>query len=187
MRSRDRKYFEAYGEVFFITSTVVGFINVFDYQPFCDVFVDCLRFCQKRGDFVLLAYVLMPNHFHLLLRIGKNKNISGVVGSIKRYTARKIGQLLRAHGLMGILDQIRSAALSEPGKGTAIWKPRFDSFVITSEETLRQKIEYIHNNPVRKGLIRESTRWRHSSAAAYAGKSGIDLPVDSDWCCLGYR
>jgi len=186
MRSRNRADFEAHGEVHFITSTVVGFINVFDHAPACEIFVECLRFCQARGDFTLLAWVLMPNHFHLVAKRAENKSISEVIGGLKRYTARQIGQLRAGREMRQTLDRVRRAASRESGKGTAIWKPRFDSFVITSEGALRQKIEYIHSNPVRKGMVMEPWQWRYSSASAYTGNDGIGVPVDTDWCCVGY-
>ena len=186
MRSRNRQDFEAHGEVYFITSTVVGFINVFDHTPAGNVFVECLRFCQKRGDFTLLAWVLMPNHFHLVIKRAENKSISELIGNLKRYTARQIGQLCSCREMQQTLDRIRCASSRESGKGTAVWKPRFDSLVITSENTLRQKIEYTHTNPVRRRLVQEPWHWHYSSAAVYAGHSGIDVPVDTDWRCLGY-
>jgi REP element-mobilizing transposase RayT len=165
---------------------VVGFINVFDHMAACEVFVECLCFCQARGDFVLLAWVLMPNHFHLVIKRAENKNISEVIGGLKRYTARQIGQLRAGREMERTLDCLRHAASRESGKGTAIWKPRFDSFVITSECALRQKIEYCHTNPVRKHLVQETWQWHNSSASAYAGIDGIDVAVDTDWRCLGY-
>jgi len=186
MRDRNRRDFEAYGEVFFITSTVAGFINVFNDKRACDIFADCLKFYQEREDLILLAWVLMPNHFHLIAKCGIGKNISSVIGNIKRYTARQIGQYLADSGMTHFLDLIGLAAQKEPGKGTALWKPRFDSFVITSEDTLRQKMNYIHDNPVRRGFVDEPWQWRYSSASDYAGKSGIGLPVDSAWHCIGY-
>lgn len=174
MRDRNRKDFEAHGEVFFITSAVVGFIDVFNDKRVCDIFVECLRFYQERGDLILLAWVLMPHHFHLIVKCGIEKNISAIIGNIKRYTARRVGQLLPDIGMTHILDLIRQAASGEPGKGTALWKPRFDGFVITSEDTLRQKINYIHNNPVRKGFVEEPRLWCYSSALEYSGELVLD-------------
>jgi len=186
MRSRNRKNYEVHGDVYFITSTVVGFIDLFDHSKACHIFADCLRFCHDRQDFNLLAWVLMPNHFHLLLKVFPDKNISGIIGSLKRYTSRQIGQLSRSGKISQTLNHLKRAAIHESGKGTAIWKPRFDCLVITSETTLRQKIEYIHNNPVRKGLAQETWEWPYSSAATYRGKGCIEVPVDTDWHCLGY-
>lgn len=187
MRSRDRKIFESHGNVFFITSTVVGFIDLFNHKQTCEIFIDSLQFCQTRGDFILLAWVLMPNHFHIIVKLSEDKNISTVIGNLKRFTARKIGELLSVPELKPTLERIKIEALKEPGKGVAIWKPRFDSFVITSENTLSQKIEYIHMNPVRKKLVNESWQWIYSSASAYARDESIVLPVDINWRCLGYE
>ena len=186
MRSRNRNIFEAQGEVFFITPTVVDFINLFDHKQACEIFVKTLQFYQTRGDFTLLAWVLMPNHFHIIIKLGEKKNISVVIGNCKRYTARQIGQLRAIPEMRQTLDQIKRTVLNEPGKGTAIWKPRFDSFVITTENTLKQKIEYIHNNPIRKMAVEEPWQWHYSSAAVYSGRDGIELPVDTNWSCLGY-
>lgn len=186
MRSRDRLSFEANGDVYFITSTVVGFVNVFVHENLCRIFVDCVDFCQKRGDFVLLAWVLMPNHFHLILKRNETSDVSKIIGNLKRFTSRKIGEKLVGLGMTDILSNLKQATLQEPAQDSSVWKPRFDSLVITSESILKQKIEYTHFNPVRKGLAAEPAKWAYSSASAYAGVSDPILPVDTEWRCLGY-
>jgi len=74
----------------------------------------------------------------------------------------------------------------EPTKDSKVWEYRFDSFVITNENTLHQKIDYIHNNPVKVGLVSEPTQWRYSSARNYAGFDKLLVPVDVEWRCLDY-
>lgn len=64
--------------------------------------------------------------------------------------------------------------------------PRFDCFVIDSLDTLRQKIDYIHANPVRKGLVDDPAHWPYSSAAAYAGSKSPIIPVDTEWQSIGF-
>jgi putative transposase len=186
MRGRGRINFEAHGNLFFITSTVVGFANIFNNQRCRDIFVNCVHFYQARGDFILLAWVLMPNHFHMILKCSERVNISNVVGNIKRYISRQIGQLYKSPDIRPLLPRIKHAGLKQPGKRTGVWQPRFDSFVIMSEHALKQKTDYIHNNPVRKGFVDEPWQWKHSSASAYVGRPGIDLLVDNGWRCLGY-
>ena len=70
---------------------------------------------------------------------------------------------------------------SEPSK---VWKPRFDSLVITNMDTLCQKIEYIHNNPVKKQLAAKPEDWLYSSARNYAGVENVLIDVDTNWDCL---
>lgn len=186
MRSRNRNDYERHGDVYFVTSTVAGFVDIFRHHRACEIFVDNLRFYQDRGDFTLLAWVLMPNQFHLVLKRSHGETISQIIGNIKRLTARRVGQLRTRADMCNTFDRLTVAASMEPGKGTALWKPRFDCLVIVSVDTLRQKVEYIHTNPVRKGLAVSSDQWPYSSAAQYAGKSEDDrLPVDVDWVCIG--
>ena len=187
MRSRDRQHYEAYGNLYFITSTVVGFINIFKHKETCDIFVNCLRFYQDRGEMNILAWILMPNHFHLVIMVKDKTNISKLIGGIKRYTSRQIGNLRELDKFKRLFNKVKEAARLESGKDVSIWKPRFDSYVITSENVLKQKIEYIHFNPVRKNLVEYPWQWYYSSAAVYDAKPGIDLSVDTNWECLGYE
>lgn len=187
MRSRNRGDYEKHGDVYFITSTVAGFVDIFRHNPACKVFVDCVRFYQDRGDFTLLAWVLMPNHFHFVLKRSQNLTVSQVIGNIKRLTARRIGELRTRPVMKATFDQLTKAATLEPGKGTAIWKHRFDCLTIISLDTLRQKVDYIHCNPVRKGFVDSPEQWPYSSAAQYAGaRENCLLPVDVDWGCIGF-
>lgn len=175
-----------HGDVHFVTSTIAGFVEVFTRDEVCQVFVDCLHFSQARSDFVLLAWVLMPNHFHLVLKRATDRSISEIVGNLKRFTSRRIKAVLEDLQMYSMLTLLRRSACNEPADDTAVWKPRFDSLVITSIDTLRQKVEYVHYNPVRKGLVKEPKAWKYSSATNYAGNEGALLPVDTEWSCIGF-
>ncbi len=186
MRSRHRNIFEKHGDVFFITFTVVGFIPIFNNTPCCDIMLDNLRFYQERGDFAILAYVIMPNHVHLVLKVHGGRPASQCIGGIKRMTSRQISIHLARHGKTELLAALSDAAHKEPARDCRIWKPRFDSLVLHNIDTLCQKIHYIHNNPVKAGLVDREIDWPYSSAGAYAGLPETDLLVDSDWCSLGF-
>ena len=186
MRSRDRQYYEKFGDLFFITSTVVGFIDLFQSDTICEFFIDSLRFCQSRGDFKLIGYVLMPNHFHLIVKSKPDSSISATIGNMKRFTSRRITKYLESTGQNALLALLAKEASKEPADDSRIWKPRFDCLVLNSEKAIRQKLEYIHFNPIRSNLADDPIKWRYSSAANYAGLSGCILEVDADWVCLGY-
>ena len=79
---------------------------------------------------------------------------------------------------------LKNNAALEPAKDCRVWKPRFDCLVIFKEETLIQKIQYCHLNPVRKGLAITPEDWPCSSARNYAERKDILLEVDCDWKCL---
>ena len=184
MRSRYRSIYDSVSKVHFVTSTVVGFENVFIHERLCRAFTDTLSYYITRGDFVLLAWVLMPNHFHLVLYRSHNLSISQIIGNIKRYSAKKVITVLREIERDRLIQRLSLAAAREPASDASLWKPRFDSFVITSPDTLRQKIEYIHNNPLRKGFVSRPELWRYSSAACYVGGEDSIPPVDVEWQCI---
>jgi putative transposase len=186
MRGRRRSDFEQYGDIFFITSSVVGFVKLFNLKSLCDIMIDGLIYYQSREDFTILAYVIMPEHFHLVIKVSKGLTVSKCIGNFKRITSRKITSELEGTRNKGFLSSLRKSAMLEPTKDSRVWEYRFDSFVITNENTLRQKIDYIHNNPVKAGLVSEPTQWRYSSARNYADLDGIIVPVDVEWRCLDY-
>jgi REP-associated tyrosine transposase len=187
MGKRNRNSYEQLGNLFFVTSTIVGFVEVFESEPLCDIMIENLRFYQDRGDFTIIAYVLMPNHFHLVLRVNGDKPVSECIANLKRMTSRQITAYLRQVSNKELLTALKKKAEKEAAVDSKVWKPRFDCFVLTNEDTLRQKIEYIHSNPVRKGLVDYTTAWKYSSASDYYGGSKGTLKVDTEWLCLGYQ
>ncbi len=186
MGQRDRGSYEQYGNLFFVTSTIVGFVEVFKSDSLYDIMVENLKFYQDKGDFTVLAYVIMPNHFHLILKVNGDKSVSECMGNLKRITSRQMTAHLRQVADQGLLDELKTQAKKEPAVDSKVWKPRFDCFMITNEDTLRQKIGYIHDNPVRKGLAGDVTKWKYSSASDYYGENRGTLKVDTEWHCLGY-
>lgn len=186
MRSRNRNNYEKYGNIFFVTSTVVGSIDIFKIDLLCKIMIEKLRFYQNRGDFTIIAYVVMPDHFHLVIKTNNDKSISDCIGNLKRITSRETTAKLKDLEEAKILSELDQMAALEPTHDSRIWKHRFDSLVIVNEETLRQKIEYIHNNPVKAGLVSEPDEWVYSSARNYGGSADVVIPVDTEWKCLDY-
>ncbi len=181
MRSRQRNIFEKYGDIFFVTSTVAGHINLFSDKSLCKIFMENLEYYQTRGDYRIIAYILMPDHFHLVLRVNPDHLISKCVGNLKRITSRKISEYLFRNNRVRQLDRLQKAVRLESTNDSRIWKYRFDSLVINNEYILRQKIDYVHNNPVRRGLVENACDWPYSSASNYdKTKNGI-IFVETDW------
>lgn len=186
MRDRNHLYYEEFADLFFVTSTIVGFINLFDIDECCNILINSLAFCQARGDFTILAYVIMPNHFHLIAGTKPDGCISKTVGNIKRFTSHQIVKYLECNDRTDLLGLLAAHASKEPSADCRIWKPHFDCFAIIKEDTLRQKLEYIHSNPVRKNLVADPVFYRFSSAGNYAGAVDVTLAVDTAWESIGY-
>jgi len=158
MRSRDRKQYNIPGIAYFVTTSTVGKTGLFHIPPLRQILIDNLIFYQNRGDFELIAYVIMPSHIHLIINPVRH-DISKCIGDFKRMTSRQIGKWLDAHEKTELLEKLSFAAGREPTPDSKIWQYRFDCISIGSELVLRQRINYIHNNPVRAKLANEPHDW----------------------------
>ncbi len=146
---------------FFITTTFKDWKALGSIDGFNDQLIKSLEFCAKKYDALISGYVLMPSHIHLLLFIDGIK-MSGFMRDFKKYVSQKA---TRDIGL----------------NNTAIWMPRYDRVAIESQAVFRKKLEYIHNNPIKAGLVKKAEDWIWSSAADYLVDHKGRLSVWKDW------
>jgi len=115
---------------------------------------------------------------HAVLQV---KKISEVIRKVKSFTARSIIDVVKASGSKNILHELQMAKLSHKVQSVhQLWQEGSYPEEIVNEEMMEQKIEYIHENPVRRGYVKSPTEWRYSSAGDYEGMSGL-LPIDTVW------
>lgn len=110
----------------------------------------------------LLAWVVMPNHVHILFQPINGWTVAKIVASWKKYTARRIR------------DDLRNGANREIGVPGAVWHREYWDRYIRNERHFRQALEYIHTNPVKAGLVSTPEDWPWSSAATGRAKAKAD-------------
>ncbi|MHB8069107.1 MAG: REP-associated tyrosine transposase [Desulfobaccales bacterium] len=163
-------------EPFFITSTIVEWIPVFTRKPYVDILIDALTFSRENKGLKLFAYVIMDNHFHLLI---SGENLSNTIKDLKRHTAREIIKLAESEKKFWLLQQFKFYRLAHKSDSQyQVWQEGFHPKQIFSEETLRQKIDYIHHNPVRIGWVDKPEDWMYSSARNYLGLEAL-MEIDT--------
>ncbi len=176
MRSRYRIFETEYP--YFLTCTVVGWLPVFTRPDSVEVVLNSWRFLQTQGRMVLYGYVIMENHLHF---IASAPDLPEQVGDFKSFTARKLIDLLEQFQARTILRQLRSEkARHKTDRDYQLWQEGSHPQLIKDDEMMRQKLEYVHVNPVRRGYVDEPTHWPYSSARNYAGKPGL-IEVVTDW------
>ena len=152
-------------------------------QYLCRIIIDNLIFYRRKFSFKLIGYVIMPNHVHLLIQLSEKQNdISGVMRDFKSHTAKEILSYFKTGRRKPSLSPYSAASEGSPLPGDYKWKdkgkvhtPRkhkiwmkdFYDFNIYSEKKLKQKLDYIHFNPVRANLCKESSEWKWSSYRNY--------------------
>ncbi len=128
-----------------------------------DLFVEVLERVRRRYHFVVVGYVVMPEHVHLLLSEPERGNPSTVMQALKQGFARRILGKLRSQASGG-----RDGDCEDH-----IWQRRFYDFVLWTAQKRQEKLHYIHQNPVEQGLVDKPEQWRWSSARHYLlGESG---------------
>ena len=148
--------------VYFVTSTITEWLPVFTSREYFEIVVDALRFCQEKKALMLYAYVILENHFHLVV---SGSDLSNIMQSLKRHTSRQIIQVLKTHRKEWLLNQLAFYKKKYKSESTyQVWQEGFHPELIQSDDMLVQKIEYIHYNPVKRGYVDEAEYWRYSSA-----------------------
>ncbi len=149
------------GDLHFITCTC------YRRQPWLgtprrrNLFLTVLEDVRRRYQFVVVGYVVMPEHFHLLISEPQEHTPSLVMQALKLGFARRVlGQTRRRR------DR-RQAELFPPEKHH-VWQPRFYDFNVWSVRKRVEKLRYMHENPVKRGLVESPELWRWSSYRAYA-------------------
>ena len=170
MGRRGRKNF-ADEHFFFVTTTVVHFIKIFNEPTFCQILINNIKHYQEKYNFKVIAYVVMPSHFHWIVKINpKYGTISDIMRDLKKYSAWDI--LEEIDKTIDQLSKIfKAVAVGYPNQRRKLWMPRFDDEVIRNEKMFWSKFHYIHNNPVEAGLVGRAEEYKYSSARNY--KSGI--------------
>ena len=101
--------------------------------------------------------------------------------SFKSYTARQMLDLLERHSAEVLLRQLRAHKLPHKTQSEyQVWQEGSKPKQIQNDEIMWQKLEYMHNNPVKRGYVDDPLHWRYSSARNYAGQAGL-IEVITDW------
>jgi len=130
----------------YLTKTVLDWANVFHLERYAEIVLGSLRFCIGHKWFKLYAYVLMPNHIHLILRVSEKHRIEQILRDFNKYTAQQILLTMRKHDPR-LLPPFWVGTRKQKYK---IWMKDTDIKNVVTQDFLIQKTEYIHNNPLQK-------------------------------------
>ena len=162
----------------FLTFQVVGWIDIFSRQSYRDVVVDSFNFCRKEKQLKIHAWVIMSNHVHCILSSDTGK-LSDTVGEMKGFTSREMLKMIETGNESRkewMLHQFKYYA----GKHTRNEKYQLWTHENHAEELLPlvpekglTKLNYIHQNPVRAGIVADAEHYLYSSAMDYTGRKGL--------------
>ena len=161
----------------FITLTVLHWIPVFTRPQTVNILLDSLRFLGRDG-LKVYAWVVLENHGHFILQ---SKALDKDIARLKSWTVKRLIQHLIENNVRQILEQLAFYKKAHKrDRAYQFWQEGVHPELIQGEEMMRQKIDYIHQNPVKRGYVDEAAHWRYSSARDYLGHEGM-LEVYRQW------
>jgi REP element-mobilizing transposase RayT len=162
----------------FLTCTVVEWLPVFSVPEVAHIILDSWNYLRQHAGFKLYGYVILENHLHF---IASSSNLDKDVYRFKSYTARRIVDQMMTMRHMSLLRLLRSVKKNHKiDRNYQLWQEGVHAELIMSDEMMRQKLDYIHANPVKRGYVDLPEHWRYSSARHYAGEQGL-IDIDPWW------
>jgi REP element-mobilizing transposase RayT len=158
------------GALHFVTGNSLNRWRIFTDPACCKVFLEELRLLSQRWPSKLIAFVVMPDHFHLISN-PRDGRIKEFIGELKSFAAKRIVE---------VSDQFQFSHSEKDGH--KVWQESFKATPLWSGWMIWQKINYIHANPVKAGLVRSSKDYRWSSFRSFYSQRDDPLGVDRDWC-----
>jgi len=154
--------------LYFITATLLGWQPLLARPEYALIVLNSLDWHRKQGRFALYAYVVMPTHFHAIIKPAEGRTISENLQSLGSFTAHTILKQLQDYNLIEELRLFAEHRQPDRTEKHQIWQP-MQAKNIYSPEFLREKLEYIHNNPVAKKwqLAANRAAYEFSSARFY--------------------
>lgn len=164
-------------KAYYLTLTVVGWVDVFTRKNHRDAFIESLKYCQQSKGLVVFAYCIMSNHVHLIANTNEPFLLQDTIRDFKKFTSRKIISLIqnepesRREWMLAYFSS--EAENHTKNKHYKFWQGGNHAIELFSEKFVWDKINYIHNNPVEAGLVKNAHEWLYSSASNYQGKESV--------------
>ena len=160
----------------FITATVVDWIDVFSRKIYRDCVIDSLNYCIANKGLVLYGYVIMSNHIHLIIQ-SDNGKLSDLLRDFKKFVAKTVLEKIQTEPESRrewMLERFRSATQSHSrNMYYQFWQYGNHAEEIYSEAFMWSKLDYIHLNPVRAGIVAKAADYIYSSAGYYVNGEGL--------------
>ena len=160
----------------FITATVVDWIDVFSRKSYRDYIIECFDYCIKNKGMILYGYVIMSNHIHMIIQSNDGK-LSDLLRDFKKFTAKTILEKIQSEPESRrewMLERFKLATKTHSrNKNYQFWQYGNHAEEIFTEQFLWSKLDYIHMNPVRAGIVIKMDDYVYSSASNYMNVTGI--------------
>jgi REP element-mobilizing transposase RayT len=158
--------------LYFITLTVVSWVDLFTRPCYVKILVDNLNYCSTNKGLKIHAYCIMTNHLHLIVSADESNSLPDIVRDFKGYTSKKLFQKIssfegESRKKWMLNHFVQQSKLNTRNKNFQIWHHDNHPVELITSYMIYQRIEYIHNNPVVAGYVDDPNHWKWSSCREY--------------------
>ncbi|MFK8104072.1 MAG: transposase [Saprospiraceae bacterium] len=164
--------------LYYLTFTIVGWADIFTRQVCKDIIIDSFKYCITNKGFRLYAFVIMSNHVHLIASADEeSKGLSAIVRDLKKHTSKELINWVTTSKTESRRDWLKMifeyyAKYNKRNKKYQVWQQDNRPIDLLYPRFIMQKLNYIHQNPVKAGLVAHAAEYCYSSAKNYAGQVG---------------
>ena len=166
------------GEVYFVTDTVVDWVDIFSRPIYRHIVIESLKYCQKEKGLIIYAWVIMTNHMHRFVGSKGENKVSDILRDFKKFTSKAILHTLLVESGESRRDWMLNR-FEYSGKNDKkitnyrFWQEGNDAQEIFMNDYFNQKLNCIRYNPVKAEFVNHEVDYKYSSAIDWAGGKGL--------------
>jgi putative transposase len=165
---------------YFLSFATVEWVDVFTRKLYRDILIDSIRYCQKEKGLVLYSWCVMSNHVHFIASAKEGFALQDILRDMKKFTSKEIiaaiaenKQESRREWMLSIFRN--AGKQNSNNEHFQFWQQDNQPKELLPYDTTfgKQKLDYVHNNPVEAGIVEKPEEYIYSSARDYAGLKGV--------------
>lgn len=169
------------GHLYYITTVIYNRLPLFTRSAFVIPLLDSLNFYRYQYEFKLLGYVIMPDHLHLIVWPYGKSTVSDFMRDYKTFTSKRIIRQAQVEKITDWINAFEQAGLETGRSDNKVWQDSYWDENVYTERFLRQKLNYIHRNPLRSGLVERPGDYPYSSYRNYELGQEWLIEIDRGW------
>ncbi|MFD1553808.1 transposase [Putridiphycobacter roseus] len=166
----------------FITITINGWVDLFVRPVYSNIIDDAINYCIKNKGLIVHAYIYMTSHLHLIVS-SKEVELPAIIRDFKKHTSKELIKAIKNINESRREWMLKKFAYEANRSGRTshykLWQDGFHPVILDTNEKIVQRVNYIHKNPVKAGIVRQERDYLNSSYLAYENKDFkmLNIPV----------
>lgn len=171
--------------IYFVTYTVIGWIDVFTKAVYKDILIESWKYCIEQKGLIIHAFVIMTNHVHMIISRSKAITLEAIMRDMKKFTSSQIIKAIKTENDSRkewmLSNFLLAGNKNSNNTSYQFWQQDNHPLECDTPAIFQQKKDYIHENPVKAGFVAKPEDWIYSSATDYFSSSKGLIEISLVW------